>query len=33
MLIAHGVGHRVSGDTDVITNFIGYMQVNYEMIV
>ncbi|MDD6157360.1 MAG: hypothetical protein PUB52_10140 [Lachnospiraceae bacterium] len=29
-LIAHGIGHRVSRDTDVINNFISYMQDNYK---
>lgn len=33
MLIAHGIGHRVSTDTDVIGNFISYMMDNYEMKV
>lgn len=33
ILIAHGIGHRVSKDTEVIANFIDYMQNNFEMIV
>lgn len=33
MLIAHGIGHRVSEDADVINDFIAYIRNNYEMIV
>lgn len=33
MLIAHGIGHRVSEDNEVINNFISYIRDNYEMIV
>lgn len=33
MLIAHGIGHRVSEDVDVINNFICYMRDNYKMKV
>lgn len=32
-LIAHGIGHRVSDDINIIRNFINYMQANYEMKV
>ena len=32
-LIAHGIGHRVSEDIDLINEFISYMNQNYEMAV
>lgn len=31
MLIAHGIGHRVCEDDNIINNFISYIRDNYEM--
>lgn len=33
VLIAHGIGHRVNENIDIINNFINYMRNNYEMKV